>query len=44
MHSLFSTQTLHKLVEAMLVTFTIDVAFPEMLPLLITIALAKTAK
>jgi magnesium-transporting ATPase (P-type) len=44
MDSLFSTQTLHELVEAILVTFTIDVALPESLPLLVTIALAVTAK
>ena len=44
MNSLFSSQTLHHLVKAILVTFTIDVALPEMLPLLVTIALAKTAK
>lgn len=44
MNSLFSGQTLHQLVEAILVTFTIDVALPETLPLLVTIALAKTAK
>jgi magnesium-transporting ATPase (P-type) len=44
LNSLFSVQTLHQLVEAILVTFTIDVALPEMLPLLVTIALAKTAK
>ena len=44
MNSLFSSQTLHHLVEAILVTFTIDVALSEMLPLLVTIALAKTTK
>jgi magnesium-transporting ATPase (P-type) len=44
MNTVFSSQTLHHLVEAILVTFTIDVALPEMLPLLVTIALAKTAK
>jgi magnesium-transporting ATPase (P-type) len=44
MNSLFSTQAFHQLVEAILVTFTIDIALPECLPLLVTIALAKTAK
>jgi hypothetical protein len=44
MNTLFSKQTLSHLVEAILVTFTIDIALPESLPLLVTIALAKTAK
>ena len=44
MASLFSSHTLHHLVQAILVTFTIDVALPESLPLLVTIALSVTAK
>lgn len=42
--SIWSVQTVHELVKAILITFTIDVALPESLPLLVTIALSKTAK
>lgn len=44
MSSLFSGESVQELVEAILVTFTIDIALPETMPLLVTIALAKTAK
>ena len=35
---------MHKVVEAILVTFTIDVALPESLPLSVTFSLAHAAK
>lgn len=44
MSCLFSGESVEELVEAILVTFTIDIALPETMPLLVTIALAKTAK
>jgi magnesium-transporting ATPase (P-type) len=44
MKAIFSETTLHQIVEAILITFTIDVALPRGLPLSVTLALAHTAK
>lgn len=44
MDVLFSIETLHKIAEYILITFTIEVALPESLPLSVTIALAHTTK
>ena len=42
--AIFSINSIHQVVEAILITFTIDVALPESLPLLVTIALVYSAK
>ncbi len=44
MQAFLSSATIHKIVEAILVTFTIDVALPETLPLSLTFSLAHAAK
>ncbi len=44
MDAFLSKQTLRELVEAILVTFTIDVALPESLPLSVTLSLAHAVQ
>jgi len=44
LNAFLSFETIHEIVEAILVTFTIDVALPESLPLSVTFSLAHAAK